>query len=65
MLTFTAEGDYPFKVVETGDAPANWTYATGDDNAKTITIHVTDPDNGGQLVASYDKDAANNPTFTN
>lgn len=64
-LTFTAEGDYTFKVVETGVAPANWTYATGDDNAKTITIHVTDPDNGGQLVASYDKDAANNPTFTN
>ena len=64
-LTFTAEGDYTFKVVETDDAPANWTYANGDANAKTITIHVTDPDNGGQLVASYDQDAANNPTFTN
>ena len=64
-LTFTAAGDYTFKVVETDTAPANWTYANGDANAKTITIHVTDPDNGGQLVASYDKDEANNPTFTN
>lgn len=64
-LTFTAEGDYTFKVVETDDAPANWTYANRDADAKTITIHVTDPDNGGQLVASYDKEAANNPTFTN
>ena len=65
-LTFTAEGDYTFKVVETDTAPANWTYESGDANAKTITIHVADPDNGGQLVASYDdKDAANNPTFTN
>lgn len=64
-LTFTAEGDYTFKVVETDTAPANWTYESGDANAKTITIHVTDPDNGGQLVASYDKEAANNPTFTN
>lgn len=64
-LTFTAAGDYTFKVVETDTAPANWTYANGDANAKRITIHVTDPDNGGQLVASYDKDEANNPTFTN
>ena len=64
-LTFTAEGDYTFKVVETDTAPANWRYESGDANAKTITIHVTDPDNGGQLVASYDKEAANNPTFTN
>lgn len=64
-LTFTAAGDYTFKVVETDTAPANWTYANGDANAKTITIHVTDPDNGGQLVASYDTDEANNPTFTN
>lgn len=64
-LTFTAEGDYTFKVVETDTAPANWTYESGDANAKTITIHVADPDNGGQLVASYDKDAENNPTFTN
>lgn len=64
-LTFTAAGDYTFKVVETDTAPANWTYASGDANAKTITIHVTDPENGGQLVASYDQDAVNNPTFTN
>ena len=64
-LTFTAEGDYTFKVVKTDTAPANWTYASGEENAKTITIHVTDPDNGGQLVASYDKDEANNPIFTN
>lgn len=64
-LTFTAEGDYTFKVVETDTAPANWTYESGDAKAKTITIHVTDPDNGGQLVASYDKEATNNPTFTN
>lgn len=64
-LTFTAEGDYTFKVVETDTAPANWTYESGEENAKTITIHVTDPDDGGQLVASYDKDAPNNPTFTN
>lgn len=64
-LTFTAEGDYTFKVVETDTAPANWTYASGEENAKTITIHVTDPDDGGQLVASYDEDASNNPTFTN
>ena len=64
-LTFTAAGDYTFKVVETDTAPANWTYASGEENAKTITIYVTDPDNGGQLVASYDEDASNNPTFTN
>ena len=64
-LTFTAEGDYTFKVVETDTAPANWTYESGDANAKTITIHVADPDNGGQLVASYDKEAKNNQTFTN
>ena len=64
-LTFTAEGDYTFKVVETGDAPANWTYATGDDNAKTITIHVTDTDHDGKLEAAYDETDGNNPTFTN
>ena len=64
-LTFTAAGDYTFKVEETDDAPANWTYANGDANAKTVTIHVTDPDNNGELVASYDQDAPNNPMFTN
>ena len=64
-LTFTAAGDYTFTVVETDAAPANWTYASGEANARTITIHVTDPDNGGQLVASYDQDAPNNPTFIN
>lgn len=64
-LTFTAEGDYTFKVVENGTAPANWTYATGEDNAKTITIHVTDTDHDGKLEAAYDETDGNNPTFTN
>ncbi len=64
-LTFTAEGDYTFKVVENDQAPVNWTYATGDENAKTITIHVTDVDHDGKLEAAYDETNANNPTFTN
>lgn len=64
-LTFATEGDYTFKVVENGTAPANWTYATGEDNAKTITIHVTDTDHDGKLEAAYDETNGNNPTFTN
>ena len=62
-LTFTAEGDYTFQVVETTQTPnpANgWKY---DNDARTITIHVTDE--GGKLVAAYDEANPNNPTVTN
>lgn len=66
-LTFTKAGDYTFQVVEntTTDAPG-WTYASREENAKTITVKVTD-DFTGQLVATtvVDGNDTNNPTFTN
>ena len=67
-LTFTKAGTYTFQVVEntTTDA-AGWTYASGEDNAKTITVTVTDDQVSGQLVATTEVDGAdtNNPTFNN
>ena len=67
-LTFTKAGTYEFQVVEntTTDA-AGWTYASGEDNAKTITVTVTDDQFGGQLEATTEVDGndTNNPTFTN
>lgn len=67
-LTFTKAGTYTFQVVEntTTDA-AGWTYASGEDNAKTITVTVTDDQVSGQLEATTELDGeeTNNPTFTN
>lgn len=67
-LTFTKAGTYTFQVVEntTTDA-AGWTYASGDDNAKTITVTVTDDQVSGQLEATTELDGeeTNDPTFTN
>ena len=67
-LTFTKAGTYTFQVVEntTTDA-AGWTYASGDDNAQTITVTVTDDQVSGQLEATTELDGeeTNNPTFTN
>lgn len=67
-LTFTKAGTYKFQVVEnTTTNAAGWTYASGDDNAKTITVTVTDDQFSGQLEATTELDGAdtNNPTFTN
>lgn len=63
-LTFTAVGDYTFTVTETTQAPENtsWTY---DNSPKTITIHVTDDGNDGQLDAAFDETNGNNPTIVN
>lgn len=63
-LTFTAVGDYTFTVTETTQAPENtsWTY---DNSPKTITIHVTDEGNDGQLDAAFDETNGNNPTIVN
>lgn len=63
-LTFTAVGDYTFTVTETNQAPENtsWTY---DNSPKTITIHVTDDGNDGQLDAAFDETNGNNPTIVN
>ena len=67
-LTFTKAGTYEFQVVEntTTDA-AGWTYASGEDNAQTITVTVTDDQFSGQLEATTKVDGkdTNNPTFTN
>ena len=67
-LTFTKAGTYEFQVVEnTTTAADGWTYASGEDNAKTITVTVTDDQFGGQLEATTEVDGTdtNNPTFTN
>lgn len=63
-LTFTAVGDYTFTVTETTQAPENtsWTY---DNSPKTITIHVTDDGNDGQLDAAFDETNGNNPKIVN
>lgn len=63
-LTFTAVGDYTFTVTENTQAPENtsWTY---DNSPKTITIHVTDDGNDGQLDAAFDETNGNNPTIVN
>ena len=61
-LTFAAAGDYIFTVTETTTQPnpANgWTY---DNEAKTITVHVTDENYDGQLDAKVE---GNNPIVTN
>ncbi len=61
-ITFMAEGTYKFKVKETNaNAPAGWTYANGEDDAKIITVNVT-KNNDGKLVAAIVDD---NPTFIN
>lgn len=66
-ITFTAVGDYTFTVTEnTTTDQAGWTYASGGDNAKTITVHVTDEGFDGQLdIAEEDGIDGNNPIFTN
>ncbi|HJB04937.1 MAG TPA: hypothetical protein H9715_04200, partial [Candidatus Merdibacter merdigallinarum] len=66
-ITFTAAGDYTFTVTEITTADkAGWTYASGEDNAKTITVHVTDDGFDGQLDIKTDGGIeGNNPTFTN
>lgn len=66
-ITFTAVGDYTFTVTEnTTTDQAGWTYASGGDNAKTITVHVTDEGFDGQLdIAEKDGIDGNNPIFTN
>lgn len=67
-LTFTEAGVYTFKVVENTTATADgWTYASGEDNAKTITVKVTDDFVSGQLEATTELGGTdtNNPTFTN
>lgn len=62
-ITFTAAGDYTFTVVEdtTTDA-AGWNYQSGENYAKTITVHVTDENYNGQLYISVE---GNNQIFTN
>lgn len=62
-ITFTAAGDYTFTVVEdtTTDA-AGWNYRSGENYAKTITVHVTDENYNGQLYISVE---GNNQIFTN
>ena len=66
-ITFTAAGDYVFTVTEkTETTAAGWTYASGDENAKTITVHVTDDGFDGQLdIKTEGGIEGNNPTFTN
>lgn len=68
QLTFTKVGTYTFQVVEntTTSAPG-WTYQSGAENAKTITVTVTDDDFDGQLDATtkVNEKETNNPTFTN
>ena len=67
-LTFTKAGTYEFQVVEnTSTDAAGWTYASGEENAKTITVTVTDDQFSGQLEATTKVDGkdTNNPTFTN
>lgn len=62
-ITFTAVGDYTFTVTETTTTDQDgWTYASGEDNAQTIRVYVTDEGYDGQLDVTVD---GNNPTFTN
>lgn len=70
QLSFTEEGVYTFKVIENTEKPddANgWTYASGEENAQTITVTVTDEGNDGTLDATtlVDGESTNNPTFVN
>ena len=54
-VTFRKAGKYRFTVKETNEnAPNGWTYANKDVDAKTITVTVTD-DEQGQLHAEADK----------
>ena len=67
-LTFTEEGTYTFNVKEANADPADgsgWTY--DNDDARQITVVVTDPDHDGKLNATtfVDEKDTNNPTFTN
>ena len=66
-ITFTAAGDYVFTVTETTTTDkAGWTYASGKQEAKTITVHVTDDGFDGQLdIKTEGGIEGNNPTFTN
>lgn len=66
-ITFTAAGDYVFTVTETTTTDkAGWTYASGEQKAKTITVHVTDDGFDGQLdIKTEGGIEGNNPTFTN
>ena len=68
-LTFYKEGVYKFNVVETTEASGTdgWTYASGEENAQTITVTVTDEGNDGTLDATtfVDGEDTNNPTFVN
>ena len=66
-LKFTKAGDYTFQVIENTitDKPG-WTYASGEENAKTITVKVTDDFNGHlKATTVVDGEDTNNPTFTN
>ena len=66
-LTFTKTGDYTFTVTETTTTnEPGWGYASGDGNAKTITVHVTDDGFDGQLdIKTEGGIEGNNPVFIN
>lgn len=61
-MMFTKTGDYTFTVSENeadDNVPEHWTY---DNSDKTITVHVTDPNQDGKLQVEVDPYGT---TFTN